>query len=88
MNHQATEIISTWTILNSPKDTRETRSTSHLKISNIDGNNGEIVLDYGRCEGGIPIFVVENAVSSEGGHVVPFRVVYSETRNGVDHDTG
>ena len=88
MNRQTPEIISAWTILDLSTDTRVAPSTSHLEISNVDGNNGEMVLDYGRCEGGTPIFVVENAASSEGANVVPFSVVYSETRNGVDQDTG
>jgi hypothetical protein len=88
MISKAPEIISTWTVLNSTKSARGLPVTSHLKISNVNCNEGEVILDYGRCEGGIPIFVIEHAESLGGKQDVPFRVVYSETRDGIDHDTG
>jgi hypothetical protein len=88
MISKAPEIISTWTILDPTKSTRGVPVTSHLKICNVNCNEGEVILDYGRCEGGIPIFVIENAESLEGEQDVPFRVVYSETRDGINHDTG
>jgi hypothetical protein len=82
------EIISTWTVLDPNEDIRVVPVTSQLKISNIDCADGEVILDYGRCEGGFPIFVVEHAESLGGDHDVPFRAVYSETRDGINHDTG
>ena len=88
MHSQAPEIISTWTVFDRSTGARTTNSDTHLEISNVGGNDGEVILDYGRCEGGVPIFVVKHAVSSEGDHDVPFRVVYSETREGISHDTG
>ena len=88
MHSQAAEVVSTWTILDKFTETRKTPSNTHLEISNVGHNSGEVILDYGRCEGGVPIFVVNSAVSSESQQDVPFRVVYSETREGIDHDTG
>jgi hypothetical protein len=82
------DVINTWTVIDPNKGGRVVPATSHLKISNFNCNEGEVILDYGRCEGGIPIFVIEHAESLEGEQDVPFRVVYSETRDGIDHDTG
>jgi hypothetical protein len=88
MISKAPVIISTWTVLDSTKSARGVPVASQLEISNIDSNEGEVILDYGRCEGGIPIFVIEHAESLGGEEDVPFRVVYSETRDGIDQDTG
>lgn len=88
MHSQAPEVISTWTIFDKSAGTRTALSNTHLEISNVGDNHGEVILDYGRCEGGVPIFVVTNATSSDGEQDVPFRVVYSETREGIDQDTG
>jgi len=88
MTSKAPEVISTWTIFDRSTETRKPSPSSHLRISNIGSNSGEVILNYGRCEGGFPVFVVDNAVSSDGEHDVPFRAVYSETREGIDHDTG
>jgi hypothetical protein len=88
MHSQKPEVICAWTILDRHTGTRTAPSNTQLQISNVDGGDGEVILDYGRCEGGTPIFVVNNAVPSDGEHDVPFRVVYSETREGIDHDTG
>ena len=88
MHSQAPEVINTWTIFDRFMTSRKHSTNTHLEISNIGSNAGEVILDYGCCEGGVPIFVVSNAVSSGSEHDVPFRVVYSETREGIDHDTG
>lgn len=88
MDSQSLGVIDTWTILKSTGAVRPISQNSRLEISNITTDVGEVILDYGRCEGGIPIFVVEDATSSGGQAEVPFRVVYSETREGIDHDTG
>lgn len=88
MHSQAPEVISTWTIFDRFMTSRKHSTNTHLEISNIGSNAGEVILDYGCCEGGVPIFVVNTAVSSGSEQDVPFRVVYSETREGIDHDTG
>lgn len=88
MHSQAPEVISTWNIFDRSKESRKHSTNTHLEISNFDSHGGEVILDYGRCEGGVPIFVVSNAVSSGSEQDVPFRVIYSETREGIDHDTG
>lgn len=88
MHSQAPEVISTWTIFDRSTKSQKPSTNTQLEISNIGSSNGEIILDYGRCEGGVPIFVVNKAVSLGSEQDVPFRVVYGETREGVDHDTG
>lgn len=88
MHSQMPEVICAWTILDRHTGTRTAPPNEHLEISNIGDNDGEVILDYGRCEGGIPIFVVNSAVPSQGEHDVTFRVVYSETREGINHETG
>ena len=75
MHSQTPEVICAWTILDRHTGTRTAPSNTQLQISNVDGGDGEVILDYGRCEGGTPIFVVNNAVPSDGEHDVPFRVV-------------
>ena len=54
-------------------------------ISSTAGNGSEIILDYGRCVGGIPVFEVSK-VSGRGA--VEFDVIYSESREGIDTETG
>ncbi|WQF89339.1 Putative six-hairpin glycosidase superfamily, alpha-L-rhamnosidase domain-containing protein [Colletotrichum destructivum] len=44
-----------------------------------------IVLDYGRCVGGIPTFLVDRA---QGGGPIDIKVVYSETADGIHSETG
>lgn len=88
MDSQGFGVIDTWTVLKSSGAVRSIPQNSHLEISNVTTDVGEVILDYGRCEGGIPIFVVETATSPEGQAEVPFRVVYSETKEGIDHETG
>lgn len=88
MHRQKPEVISTWKVLDPSRNTCTVPSNTCLKISNVNSGYGEVILDYGRCESGLPIFVVDNAIPSKGEHDVHFRVVYSETREGIDHDTG
>ena len=88
MGSQGFGVIDTWTVLKSSGAVWSIPQKSHLEISNVTTDVGEVILDYGRCEGGMPIFVVESATSSGGQAKVPFRVVYSETKEGIDHETG
>ncbi|CAI4215622.1 unnamed protein product [Parascedosporium putredinis] len=46
----------------------------------------EVVLDYGQCEGGTPVFKINSASGAEPE--ILFRVVYSETYEGISKDTG
>ncbi|KAL9946824.1 hypothetical protein D7B24_004622 [Verticillium nonalfalfae] len=60
---------------------------SAFTLSNQKGTgNIEVIFDYGRCEGGIPVFHIKSASGPEP--TVPFRVTYSETRAGIDHEKG
>ncbi|KAH7361160.1 Six-hairpin glycosidase-like protein [Pyrenochaeta sp. MPI-SDFR-AT-0127] len=45
----------------------------------------EIVLDYGECEGGIPIFEI---AQSSGNITMELAIVYSEGIEGIEHKTG
>lgn len=47
----------------------------------------EIILDYGRCEGGIPVFDIISC-SSTKNTAVEFDVVYSEGIEAIDHEDG
>lgn len=50
MHSQAPEVISTWTIFDRLTGTRTAPRKPDLEISNVGGNDGEVILDYGRCE--------------------------------------
>ncbi|KZM27964.1 uncharacterized protein EKO05_0000690 [Ascochyta rabiei] len=45
----------------------------------------EVVLDYQRCEGGIPVFEIACA---SGATSIGVNIIYSEGIEGIDHDTG
>lgn len=47
----------------------------------------EVILDYGRCEGGIPVFDIISCSSAENT-AVEFDVVYSEGIEAIDHEDG
>ncbi|KAF4550728.1 Hypothetical protein D9617_16g015170 [Elsinoe fawcettii] len=59
---------------------------SFTLTNNSEKGNSEVVLDYGRAEGGYPVFGVE--ATAANGEDVRFRVIYSETRAGVDSEEG
>ncbi|KAF9767712.1 hypothetical protein IL306_015087 [Fusarium sp. DS 682] len=50
--------------------------------------NAEVVLDYGRCEGGFPIFIISSVSASNPQQQVAFQVTYSETIEGIDNENG
>lgn len=56
-------------------------------LSNVDDEDqDDVIFDYGCCEGGVPVFHIENASGPEEN--VLFKVTYSETRAGIDHEKG
>jgi hypothetical protein len=58
-------------------------------LSNGDSEDkAEVIFDYGRCEGGFPVFTIESATASEGQLQVAFQVTYSETVEGIDNENG
>lgn len=59
---------------------------SPVSISTVDESSGEIILDYGRCEGGVPVFEISTATSEN--ETVEFDVIYSETREGINNEQG
>lgn len=57
-----------------------------ISISAVEESSGEIILDYGRCEGGVPVFEI-STVTTES-ETVEFDVVYSETLEGINYEQG
>ncbi|KAF5606699.1 alpha-L-rhamnosidase A [Fusarium subglutinans] len=59
-------------------------ATSGNKVSSFTLTNGdsgdkaEVILDYGRCEGGFPVFTIESAAAPKGQQQVAFQVTYSD----------
>lgn len=62
------------------------RDPASFTITNDHQSYSEIILDYGKAEGGYPIF----GLSAEQcqNYQIMFRVVYSETRVGIDNQQG
>lgn len=64
-------------------------NTGPLVLSNAsnsgDWENASIILDYGRCEGGFPVYEIQEA---KGTGPISLRVVFSETADGIDAETG
>ncbi|KAH7158374.1 hypothetical protein DER46DRAFT_558752 [Fusarium sp. MPI-SDFR-AT-0072] len=62
---------------------------SFFTLSNGDfEDKAEVIFDYGRCEGGFPVFTIASALAPEGQQQVTFRVTYSETIEGIDNENG
>lgn len=58
-------------------------------LSNGDfDNKAEVIFDYGRCEGGFPVFTIASTSAPEGHQQVAFQVTYSETIQGIDNENG
>ncbi|KAL5605032.1 hypothetical protein FOVSG1_005179 [Fusarium oxysporum f. sp. vasinfectum] len=58
-------------------------------LSNGDfDNKAEVIFDYGRCEGGFPVFTIASTSAPEGQQQVAFQVTYSETIQGIDNENG
>lgn len=55
-------------------------------VSNDRGLTGEVAFDYGRCEGGMPVFEISQARSM--AQFVEFDVVYSESLEGLETEQG
>ncbi|KAF5970910.1 alpha-L-rhamnosidase A [Fusarium coicis] len=64
-------------------------AVSSFTLSNGDSEDkAEVIFDYGRCEGGFPVFTIESASASEGQLQVAFQVTYSETVEGIENENG
>ncbi|ENH70834.1 hypothetical protein FOC1_g10003286 [Fusarium oxysporum f. sp. cubense race 1] len=58
-------------------------------LSNGDfDDKAEVIFDYGRCEGGFPVFTIASTSAPEGQQQVAFQVTYSETIQGIDNEDG
>ncbi|KAJ4244769.1 hypothetical protein NW762_014346 [Fusarium torreyae] len=57
-------------------------------VSSKPGTKAEVILDYGRCEGGFPVFSITSASAPKDQRQVAFQVTYSETIDGIDHEKG
>ncbi|GAB7348639.1 hypothetical protein MBLNU459_g7011t1 [Dothideomycetes sp. NU459] len=60
-------------------------STTEVILSNDGASQSAIILDYGRAEGGFPVL---EASKVSGESQVLLRIVYSETIDGIDCETG
>ncbi|KAG4279745.1 hypothetical protein FPRO06_11079 [Fusarium proliferatum] len=68
--------------------TRQKEVLSFTLRNDESEDKAEVILDYGRCEGGFPIFTIESASAPEGQKHVAFQVTYSETIEGIDNENG
>lgn len=68
--------------------TRQNEVSSLFLSNDYSEGKAEVILDYGRCEGGFPIFTIESASAPEGQKHVAFQVTYSETIEGIDNENG
>lgn len=57
-----------------------------IRLTNGPTGTSEVVLDYGRAEGGNPIFEVLEAISES--ETLEFQVIYSETIREIDSESG
>jgi hypothetical protein len=64
----------------------EVQVPQDLVLSTIGDGRSEIILDYGRAEGGVPFFET-SSVASEGKSV-SIEVIYSETSSGIETAVG
>ncbi|XEV05021.1 hypothetical protein FSHL1_010308 [Fusarium sambucinum] len=70
-------------------DVQFSNDLSYFTLKNLgSGLNAEVVLDYSRCEGGLPIFSIISASTPKGQQQVAFQVTYSETVEGIDNENG
>lgn len=56
-----------------------------LRSDGTSSDAAEIILDYGECEGGIPVFEVLQAASNT---TIELSVIYSEGIDGIGHENG
>lgn len=65
------------------------KDLSHLTLIHDESKSApELVLDYGRCEGGFPVFDITSVSAPDGQSAVSFKVTYSETIDGINHENG
>ncbi|KAG8354482.1 hypothetical protein FVEN_g7611 [Fusarium venenatum] len=82
-------IITPTRVLRTAGEVQFSNDLSHFTLkSPKSGLNAEIVLDYTRCEGGLPTFSIVSASAPKGQQQVTFQVTYSETIEGIDNENG
>lgn len=59
---------------------------SYRLVNEAESSKAELVLDYGRCEGGIAVLESQSAASN--GDSIAFGSIYSETIAGIDSPSG
>jgi hypothetical protein len=65
------------------------KDLSHLTLIYEESQSTpELVLDYGRCEGGFPVFDITSVSAPDGQSEVTFKVTYSETIEGINNEHG
>ncbi|KAF4343807.1 alpha-L-rhamnosidase A [Fusarium beomiforme] len=76
-------------VLRTTGNVKTGEEASSFAMTNVDSEtNAEVILDYGRCEGGFPVFIITSASAPDRQQRVAFQVTYSETIEGVDNENG
>ncbi|KAF5697485.1 alpha-L-rhamnosidase A [Fusarium globosum] len=85
----ASKFVTPKRILRTAGSVTRQNEVSSFSLSNDDSEDkAEVIFDYGRCEGGFPIFTIESASAPEGQKQVAFQVTYSETIEGIHNENG
>ncbi|KAK6700760.1 hypothetical protein SNK04_010697 [Fusarium graminearum] len=83
------QFVSPTSVLKTDGIVQISNDLSSFTLKNLgSGSNAELVLDYGRCEGGFPIFSIISASAPKGQQQIAFQVTYSETIEGIDNENG
>lgn len=87
--HNETKFVTPKRILRTAGNVTRQNEVSSFTFRNDDSEDkAEVIFDYGRCEGGFPIFTIESASAPDGQKHVAFQVTYSETIEGIDNENG
>ncbi|EKJ69005.1 hypothetical protein FPSE_10818 [Fusarium pseudograminearum CS3096] len=86
----AIQFVSPASVLKTEGIVQISNDLSSFTLKNLgSGLNAELVLDYGRCEGGFPIFFfIISASAPKGQQQIAFQLTYSETIEGIDNENG
>ncbi|KAF5012008.1 hypothetical protein FDECE_1914 [Fusarium decemcellulare] len=89
MPHGSPKFVRPIRVLRTSGKIRVEDDLSNISLENVESSTkADVILDYGRCEGGFPVFSIASASAPKDHHQVAFQVTYSETIDGIDHETG
>ncbi|KAF4461088.1 alpha-L-rhamnosidase A, partial [Fusarium albosuccineum] len=88
MPHGSPKFVRPIRVLRTSGKIRVEDDLSNISLENVESSTkADVILDYGRCEGGFPVFSIASASAPKDHHQVAFQVTYSETIDGIDHET-